>query len=108
MSDPAAKPAKAAEGEKKKSHPADPIFDRYDKDKNGTLDKKEVEAALADVAKAQGKKKPNGMLVKAAIKVMDKDKSGTIDREEFRTLVDKLIEQGVKGAVGKDKKKKKM
>ena len=35
-------------------HPADVIFDQFDKDKSGALDKKEVEAALGQLAKAQG------------------------------------------------------
>ena len=36
-------------------HPADVIFDQFDKDKSGALDKKEVEAALGQLAKAQGR-----------------------------------------------------
>ena len=49
-----AKADKKDKGEKKGSHPADPIFDSFDKDKSGALDKKEVEAALGALAKAQG------------------------------------------------------
>eukprot|EP00009_Paramoeba_aestuarina_P005153 CAMPEP_0201521110 /NCGR_PEP_ID=MMETSP0161_2-20130828/14213_1 /ASSEMBLY_ACC=CAM_ASM_000251 /TAXON_ID=180227 /ORGANISM="Neoparamoeba aestuarina, Strain SoJaBio B1-5/56/2" /LENGTH=103 /DNA_ID=CAMNT_0047919685 /DNA_START=44 /DNA_END=355 /DNA_ORIENTATION=+ len=83
--------AKPAAGKPADKHPADAIFDQFDKDKSGALDKKEVEAALGALAKAQGKKKPNPMMVKAAIKVMDTDGSGEVDRKEFRTLADKLI-----------------
>ena len=46
--------AKKDKKEKEGSHVADPIFDQFDKDKSGALDKKEVEAALAFLAKAQG------------------------------------------------------
>ena len=95
MADKAAKPAEGADGKPAK-HQADDIFDKYDKDKSGSLDKKEVEAAVADYSKAKGKKKPNGLVVMAAFKLMDKDGSGTIDREEFRSLCDKLMDGGKK------------
>ena len=124
-------------------HPADVIFDQFDKDKSGALDKKEVEAALGQLAKAQGisffflssdflcpsllksfslcfffvrlllflfsnssllgKKKPNSMMVKAAIKIADSDNSGEIDRKEFRDMADKLLGLAKDG----DKKKSK-
>merc|ERR1719354_304341 len=70
---------------------ADKIFDSFDKDKSGSLDKKEAEAAMGALAKAQGKKKPNSMLVKAAIKAMDTDGNGEISKKEFRQMADKLM-----------------
>ena len=92
-------PAGVTKGEK---HPADDIFNQYDKDNSGALDKKEVEAAIKDFCKQKGKKKPNPLMVMAAFKLFDKDGSGEIDREEFRQMVDKVTDSGKKaGEKGK-------
>ena len=43
-------------------------FKMFDKDKNGQLDKREIEQALAMVCKVTGQKKPNTFVVSAMIK----------------------------------------
>lgn len=52
------------------------VFDRYDKDKNGSLDVSEVQAALAELGLPD-------TLADSAFQVMDTNKDGLISFEEF-------------------------
>eukprot|EP00009_Paramoeba_aestuarina_P001692 CAMPEP_0201521008 /NCGR_PEP_ID=MMETSP0161_2-20130828/13788_1 /ASSEMBLY_ACC=CAM_ASM_000251 /TAXON_ID=180227 /ORGANISM="Neoparamoeba aestuarina, Strain SoJaBio B1-5/56/2" /LENGTH=85 /DNA_ID=CAMNT_0047919561 /DNA_START=70 /DNA_END=327 /DNA_ORIENTATION=+ len=80
-------------------HPADKVFDQFDKEKKGTLNKKEIQGALTELATSKGQKKPNKMVFMASDKFVDTaGKDGELTKEQFRTLVDKS------GVLGKKKK----
>jgi len=62
----------------------------FDRNGSGTLDKKELEAALGQVAKLSGQKVPSSTVIKIVLRVVDKDGSGDVSLAEFRSMVDKL------------------
>mmetsp|Transcript_8905 Transcript_8905/g.18910 ORF Transcript_8905/g.18910 Transcript_8905/m.18910 type:complete len:108 (-) Transcript_8905:139-462(-) len=67
------------------------VFDTFDKDKSGALDKKEVTAALQMAMEKLGMQPPSDAIVSKVIGFADKDRSGTIDLKEFSSLVGKLL-----------------
>ena len=62
------------------------LFEEFDKDKNGTIDIKEIRGALERIAQAN-----NTVVseedVNQALKDLDTNKDGVVTREEFLTLV---------------------
>jgi len=64
--------------------PIDMIFDKYDKDKNGTLDYKELQNCLQDVFDALGvHERAKEQDVKEFFKDYDTNHDGIITREDF-------------------------
>lgn len=69
----------------------DQLFDQFDMDQSGTIDRKELHAALRH-AGINISKRQSAQMVKRA----DKDGDGIISREEFRDMVTEINESGMK------------
>ena len=71
---------------------ASTAFDKYDKDKSGTIDKQELTALLEEVcAKKKMAKVLFQRLVSMHLTSADKDGSGTVDKEEWFTLYQNIF-----------------
>jgi Ca2+-binding EF-hand superfamily protein len=70
-------------------------FDDMDKDKSGFIDSKELEAALARLAKATGAPVPSKKDVETSLAAFDKNKDGKMSLDEFitytRTQYEKIV-----------------
>lgn len=58
-------------------------FDDIDKDKTGSIDTKELEQTLKQMASKNGLPAPSKQDVQDALKLFDKNKDGTIQFSEF-------------------------
>jgi len=65
---------------------ANALFEEFDKDKNGTIDRKEVRGALERIAEANGAKVSEEDVAQA-MKDLDTNSDGVITRDEFFNLV---------------------
>lgn len=82
------------------------VFDELDKDKSGTIDSKELEAALQKTSKQNGLPPPSKADIADAVKLFDKNKDGTIQfkefvevtRESYRKAMKASSEKKVEGA----------
>jgi Ca2+-binding EF-hand superfamily protein len=61
-------------------------FDAADKNHNGTIDKKELELCMKDLAVHLGMNPPSQKAVEKEFKKLDIDKSGNIDYDEFKVF----------------------
>lgn len=62
-------------------------FDAADKDKNGVIDRKELELCMAEVAQGLGCSAPGKEAIDKEFKRLDTDKNGTIDLNEFKVFI---------------------
>eukprot|EP00403_Amphidinium_massartii_P023911 CAMPEP_0178400164 /NCGR_PEP_ID=MMETSP0689_2-20121128/15649_1 /TAXON_ID=160604 /ORGANISM="Amphidinium massartii, Strain CS-259" /LENGTH=173 /DNA_ID=CAMNT_0020020953 /DNA_START=113 /DNA_END=634 /DNA_ORIENTATION=+ len=70
---------------------SDGIFMKYDRDRSGHLDQREVDVAVNDLLRRLHIPAPPGV-GQQAMRYCDKDRSGTVDREEFFLIVQKAVE----------------
>ena len=68
-------------------------FDAADKNHNGTIDKKELELCMKEVAQGLGMSPPNQNAVEKEFRNLDLDKNGTIDFNEFKKFVKKSMQK---------------
>uniref|UniRef100_A0A7S3JA71 EF-hand domain-containing protein n=1 Tax=Euplotes harpa TaxID=151035 RepID=A0A7S3JA71_9SPIT len=66
------------------------IFTQFDADGSGFLDKTEMKACLADLAKDIGIPEPSDQDVDEAMKDLDTNQDGKVSQDEFKVLV-KLV-----------------
>jgi Ca2+-binding EF-hand superfamily protein len=72
------------------------IFSEMDKDKSGTIDTKELEAALTKMSKQSGVPAPTKKDLDDTLKIFDKNKDGKIQFEEFVTVTKESYEKIIK------------
>jgi len=71
---------------------ASKAFDKYDKNKNGTIDKQELTLLLEEVCAAKKMSKVLfGRLVNMHLNSADKDGTGTVDKEEWYSLYQNIF-----------------
>eukprot|EP00330_Aristerostoma_sp_ATCC50986_P011780 CAMPEP_0114587694 /NCGR_PEP_ID=MMETSP0125-20121206/10596_1 /TAXON_ID=485358 ORGANISM="Aristerostoma sp., Strain ATCC 50986" /NCGR_SAMPLE_ID=MMETSP0125 /ASSEMBLY_ACC=CAM_ASM_000245 /LENGTH=133 /DNA_ID=CAMNT_0001783745 /DNA_START=32 /DNA_END=433 /DNA_ORIENTATION=+ len=78
------------------------IFDEMDNDKNGYVDMKEMEKALAKMSKMNGLPPPSKKEVIETIKMFDENSDGKIVFEEFLNVTRKTYERNIKSAGSKN------
>ena len=66
------------------------IFDQFDTDKSGTLDRKELKKIL-DVAVEGTGQTVTEQDINDALREIDTDNSGTVSKAEFTALIQKLL-----------------
>ena len=64
-------------------------FDRADKNKNGTVDIRELKACMIDIAQGIGNSIPDEESARNELYKLDKDKNNTVDFDEFKLFVKK-------------------
>ena len=64
-------------------------FDQADKNKNGTIDIRELKACMIDIAQGIGSAIPEEDSAKNEFFKLDKDKNNTVDFDEFKLFVKK-------------------
>ena len=69
------------------------IFDTYDINKNGLVDREELKKALTKFYSAQGVKAPDDSVIDETFKALDLDKNNSLSPEEFEIYVKKLLSQ---------------
>ena len=62
-------------------------FDDADKNKNGTIDIRELKACMIDIAQGIGKDIPEEELFRNEFYKLDKDRNNTVDFDEFKIFV---------------------
>ena len=70
------------------------LFNRYDKDQTGVLEKEEFEKLMFDALKSLGEENPDETfetIVQEGLKHFDMNKNGKIEFNEFYKLLDFLI-----------------
>lgn len=67
-------------------------FDAIDVQKNGYLEKKEIEALLINIAKDLNVKKPVKEEVDDIFKEINKDKTGRIHYDEFQSIIENVLQ----------------
>ena len=70
---------------------SDLMFAKYDLNKSGFLDRKEIYPAVCEIFTSNGVNPPTYPVVLAIVLKFDADKNGLIDREEFRRLIVQLL-----------------
>ncbi|OMJ85923.1 hypothetical protein SteCoe_12626 [Stentor coeruleus] len=68
------------------------VFDAVDTDKSGEIDKRELKAAMINVAQEAHLEQPSNEKVDEALRKLDTDGSGSIDVHEFKELIKQLLE----------------
>lgn len=68
------------------------VFESVDTDGSGTIDRRELKAAMTDVARMAGMEAPSEASIDQALTALDQDQSGTIDVEEFKVLIRQLLQ----------------
>mmetsp|Transcript_782 Transcript_782/g.722 ORF Transcript_782/g.722 Transcript_782/m.722 type:complete len:84 (+) Transcript_782:151-402(+) len=71
---------------------SDEIFDKFDNDKSGTIDAKELHAMLKDLCEFAKVDAPSEDDAKKALKELDSNSDGVLSKSEFATLVKLLLE----------------
>jgi hypothetical protein len=69
---------------------SDEIFQKYDSNRSGFLDIKEIYPSVCELFGVCGIPKPEYPKVLAIMKMFDKDRNGLIDMTKFRTLMLKM------------------
>jgi Ca2+-binding protein (EF-Hand superfamily) len=72
------------------------IFDEMDKDKGGSIDINELEAALIKMSKKNGVPAPSKKDIQDTMKIFDKSKDGKIQLDEFIQVTKESYEKMVK------------
>src|SRR5690349_11042252 len=67
------------------------IFQHFDKDHSGHLDKKELKEALIMVSNDCGTIVPDDQVISELIEALDEDGNGFLDIDEFKVLVEELL-----------------
>ena len=62
-------------------------FEEADKNKNGTIDFKELKACMVEIAQGMGDKIPKDKIIAEEFHYLDKDKNKTIDFKEFKMFI---------------------
>lgn len=73
---------------------SDMIFDKYDLNRSGYLDVKEIYPAIASQFTSAGKEPPSIGMVLKVMEKFDSDHNGLLDRNEFKNLMFKLYNAG--------------
>jgi Ca2+-binding EF-hand superfamily protein len=68
------------------------VFDAVDADGSGKIDRKELKAAMINVAREARLDPPSDEKVDEALQKLDTDGSGNIDVHEFKELIKQLLE----------------
>jgi len=71
-------------------------FEHTDVDKNGVIDREELESAMIEIAEEMGVAKPKKSTVEKVLKKYDADKSGKLDREEFFEFTKWVLDNFIK------------
>mmetsp|Transcript_20058 Transcript_20058/g.29824 ORF Transcript_20058/g.29824 Transcript_20058/m.29824 type:complete len:153 (+) Transcript_20058:28-486(+) len=79
------------EGKKIDSEMVEQLWNAYDKDKSGTLQKREAERFLKDLSRAVVGRGPTNEQVQNAFDYCDVDKSGVLSQEQFFKLIDVYV-----------------
>ena len=66
-------------------------FEAADKNHNGTIDKKELEICMKELAAHLGMDPPNQKAVEIKFKKLDIDKNGSIDYNEFKVFAKEAV-----------------
>lgn len=72
-------------------------FEAADKNKNGTIDKQELELCMGEVAQGLGASNPTKQAIDKEFKRLDTDKNGTIDFNEFKVFVSETMIKIING-----------
>ena len=68
------------------------IFDKYDKDKSGSLDKAELKKIIEDIfASMKDSRKITDDDAQKVLTAMDKDKDGTVSKAELVQIIKRLV-----------------
>ena len=67
------------------------VFDKYDVNKNGTLDSKEIQKFLNDVYTQAGRKPSNFSEANDLVKHYDINKDGAIDKKQMKQIIKKIM-----------------
>ena len=62
-------------------------FEEADKNKNGTIDFKELKACMIEIAQGMGDKIPKDKIIVEEFQYLDKDRNKTIDFNEFKMFI---------------------
>ena len=62
-------------------------FEEADKNKNGTIDFKELKACMIEIAQGMGDKIPKDKIIVEEFQYLDKDGNKTIDFNEFKMFI---------------------
>ena len=62
-------------------------FEEADKNKNGTIDFKELKACMVEIAQGMGDKIPKDKIIVEEFQYLDKDRNKTIDFNEFKMFI---------------------
>jgi Ca2+-binding EF-hand superfamily protein len=72
-------------------HVVQHMFKKYDENKNGSLDVKEIEKFLNEAYAEVGRKPSNFSEAQDLVKMYDRNKDGTIDKKEFKEILKKIL-----------------
>ena len=67
------------------------VFDSYDINKNGSVDKEELKKALTNFYSSQGGPVPDDSIIDVTFKALDLDKNNSLSLEEFELYVKKML-----------------
>ena len=73
------------------------IFNKYDKNKNGTIEKKELETLMTETSKEFKTTPPTKEVVDMYMKLVDKNKNGKIEFNEFSSFMKEILTAVLKG-----------
>lgn len=72
------------------------LFDKYDTNKNGSLDKKEFATYFREIAKTLGNSLPEDeveIIISEGIQIFDSNQDGALQLEEFTKMIKFLVEE---------------
>ena len=67
------------------------VFDSYDINKNGSVDKEELKKALTNLNSSQGGQVPDDSIIDVTFNSLDLDKNQSLSLEEFELYVKKIL-----------------
>ncbi len=72
------------------------IFDRYDKNKDGSIEKSELKSLLTEISKKLNYPEPNDEDIENGLKELDLNKNGKLEFDEFYPFF-KQVYDSIKG-----------
>ncbi|CAG9335569.1 unnamed protein product [Blepharisma stoltei] len=67
------------------------IFDSFDTDHSGNIERSELKEALGMISKDCGTPPPDDEMVNELIEALDEDQDGKLNLEEFKVMVEELL-----------------